>query len=376
MINKYIAFINASDSWGGLEMNVVRLAYWLKKAGYNTIVLCKENTPIEQEAKNKNIEIEYIKKHRKYYDIKQAFNLYKIIKRKNIKYIFAFDNKELSLCALAKLFSKNKLKFIFQQNMLIAGKKKDIFHHIRYKFIDTWIAPLNILKKQVLEKTTIPESKIKVIPLCVDYSNILTSKISKAEACKKLNINPDAAIIGIVGRIDKLKGQHFLIEAVHKLRQSSFNIELLIAGEPTREPEGKHYYKYILELVKKYNLEHYIHFTPYTSTIGEIYSAIDIFTLASKNETFGMVTIEAMGMAKTIIATNTGGTPELLNYGEYGLLYQPENLDDYLNKIKILLNNKDLKEELSTKAQKAALEKYDYKFEVKEIEKILIELNK
>ena len=76
----------------------------------------------------------------------------------------------------------------------------------------------------------------KVIPLCVDYSNILTSKISKAEACKKLNINPDAAIIGIVGRIDKLKVQHFLIEAVQKLRQNSFNIELLIAGEPTREP--------------------------------------------------------------------------------------------------------------------------------------------
>ena len=114
-----------------------------------------------------------------------------------------------------------------------------------------------------------------------------TIKISKIEARNKLNIN-QKLLLGIIGRIDKLKGQDFLIEAINKLRSENYTIELLISGDPTNELEGIEYNKYIIELVKKYKLENYVHFRPFTKNISELYSAIDIFALASKNETYGI----------------------------------------------------------------------------------------
>ena len=370
-MNKNLAFVNSSSSWGGLEINVVRLAKWLSSANYKATIICIKNTAIDKAAKTNNLDIEYIEKHKKYYDFCKAKKLHKIIISKNISSIFIFDNRDLSLCAITKLLSKNKIKLIFQQNMLIGGNKKDIFHRIRFSFIDKWISPLYILKNQVLKYTNIPEKKIEVIPLCIDIDEILDKKNSKIEARNKLNINQETTLLGIIGRIDKLKGQDFLIEAINKLRSENYNIELLISGDPTNEIEGIEYNKYIIELVKKYKLENYVHFRPFTKNISELYSAIDIFALASKNETYGMVTIEAMCFAKAIIATDSGGTPEILKNGEFGLLYKPNNLNDFLEKIKLLLNNKNLQDKFAEKAKQEAVTNYSHKKEIKEITNIL-----
>ena len=84
-----------------------------------------------------------------------------------------------------------------------------------------------------------------------------------------------------------------------------------------------------------------------------------------------MVTIEAMCFAKAIIATDSGGTPEILKNGEFGLLYKPNNLNDFLEKIKLLLNNKNLQDKFAEKAKQEAVTNYSHKKEIKEITNIL-----
>jgi len=175
--DKKIAFVNTSYSWGGLEMNVVRLASWLKDYGLNITIFCLENSPIAEAANNFQLSTVYIKKHRKYFDIVKANTLCRLFENKKIEIVFIFDNRDLSTIAISKFLSKNKIKIIFQQQMLIAGSKKDIFHRWHHSFIDKWIAPLNILKTQVEEYTTIPLHKIKVIPLGVDIKKLLNNKI-------------------------------------------------------------------------------------------------------------------------------------------------------------------------------------------------------
>ncbi len=373
-MSQKIAFINSSNAWGGLEMNIVKLAGWLDSAGYTSIICCLENSPIEQAALKANLTVEHIKKHKKYYDFSKALYLKKILVRHKIDVIFVADSYDLSIAALIKFLSKNKFKLIFQQQMLLAGKKKDVFHSLRYSFIDAWIAPLNYLKKQVLNKTNIKESKIKVIPLCIDYSKFFNNNITKSEARKKLNINENTSLLGIIGRIDKLKGQDFLIRALARLRAENYNVELLISGEPTREEGAENYHNFILELVQKEKIEKYVHFLPFTENIIEVFAALDIFTLASQNETFGMVTIEAMSLEKAILATNSGGTPEILDYGKLGYLYEPGNLEDFLEKARTLIEDKNLQAELAQKAHKNALQKYTHKAEVQQIIDIIEEL--
>ena len=88
------------------------------------------------------------------------------------------------------------------------------------------------------------------------------------------------------------------------------------------------------------------------------YDAIDIFALASYSETFGMVTIEAMASKIPIIASNTGGSIEILENGKFGLLYEYNNLNSFCEKVKWILQNKESAIEMAENAQKEAIKTY------------------
>ena len=80
--------------------------------------------------------------------------------------------------------------------------------------------------------------------------------------------------------------------------------------------------------------------------------------MASKGETFGMVTIEAMMCGLPVIGTESSGTPEILGHGKHGLLFEPNSVKDASKKIRTLLEDPDLAKKLGVKAQKKALKKY------------------
>ncbi|NJM15848.1 MAG: glycosyltransferase family 4 protein [Bacteroidales bacterium] len=234
--------------------------------------------------------------------------------------------------------------------MQISIPKKDWLHTLRFSKIDLWISTLELLKEEVAQNTRFNAKKIKTIPLAVELPNV---QMTKQEARAKLNLPQQAFMIGIVGRLDMLKGQHFLIECMAKLNAPLYNLHLLIVGEPTLNM-GRDYETKLYQMVEGYKLGQHVHFKPFTKNLGEIYTALDVFAMASAKETFGMVTIEAMWHALPIIGTNTGGTIELLGNGEYGLLYQPDNHSEFIEKLLLLYQNPGIRQELTEKAGRHA----------------------
>lgn len=93
--------------------------------------------------------------------------------------------------------------------------------------------------------------------------------------------------------------------------------------------------------------------------------------MASRAETYGTVTIEAMASGLPIIATNTGGTPEILKNGELGLLYPPGDIEAFSKNVIDLLDNPTKMIELGERAKKEALERYSHESESKLIEEII-----
>ena len=72
-----------------------------------------------------------------------------------------------------------------------------------------------------------------------------------------------------------------------------------------------------------------------------------------------------------IIATNSGGTPEILNYGELGLLYAPKNMEEFCEKLQWMHENQDKCLEMSLKAWEIAKTKYSHLMECEQIEKLI-----
>jgi glycosyltransferase involved in cell wall biosynthesis len=101
------------------------------------------------------------------------------------------------------------------------------------------------------------------------------------------------------------------------------------------------------------------------------YRSIDIFALSSQKETYGMVTIEAMAAGLPIVATNSGGTVEILKSGELGLLYNPSSARDFAVNVISLLDDADKMDSMGTLAQAEAIDNYSNEKECQRIEDII-----
>lgn len=316
-----LLIVNTSTGWGGLEMNVVKLAGELQLKGVEVHFVCQKGTTFDQQISDKFANIFRVGKVKKYFDFSNAKLLAQYMSKNDISIVFTAFRPDLDLLLWTKRRLKN-IKIVHQQQMQIGPPKKGIFQTLRFKSVDLWLTPLQWLKEEVLEKTHIKEQIIRIVPLGVRYQPLLENSISKVDAQQNFGFNTDAFVLGVIGRIDEKKGQLLLTKAVKQLIDAGEDVQLLIVGAPTvDDPKSVVYHQEIVNYIEQYNLNSNIHFAPFTKEIHKFYRAIDTFVMSSEGETFGMVTVEAMISKVPVIGTNSSGTPEVLGNGSRGELY-------------------------------------------------------
>jgi glycosyltransferase involved in cell wall biosynthesis len=69
------------------------------------------------------------------------------------------------------------------------------------------------------------------------------------------------------------------------------------------------------------------------------YSALDALIMATKAETFGMVTLEAIAHGIPVVGSNAGGTPDLLKHDAFGRLFEPLNAADLAVQMNEMVSN-------------------------------------
>jgi glycosyltransferase involved in cell wall biosynthesis len=135
---------------------------------------------------------------------------------------------------------------------------------------------------------------------------------------REFGIPYQAPLVGTVANFSFEKGYVYLLEAIGFVLKENPETWFLLVGGGTLHDEIKQKAKQIPRFGQ-------IVFTGFRSDIPELIDAMDVFTLASVIEGFPNVLLEAMAMAKPIVATETGGIPELIQTGREGVLVPPGN---------------------------------------------------
>ncbi len=150
----------------------------------------------------------------------------------------------------------------------------------------------------------------------IDINYFSNPKVSSGEKRKELGIPLDSVVFGAVARLDPVKGNDFLIEAMAQVVKQFSNARLIIAGDGSQRGllEGR---------IKELGIEENVLLLGFRKDIPEILQMIDVFVLASLNEGMGRVILEAMACEKPIVATRVGGIPELVEHGKQGFLVEP-----------------------------------------------------
>lgn len=358
--NNKIAFLITSTGWGGLEMNTLKLANLLKERGFEITLFTQENSTLLEKGKSTFHDIELIDKRRKYFDFNAASHLSKLLNKKGIHRLLVVDNKDLDLAAWCKKRYFKELKIVYQQHMQIGINKKDWLHTFRFKVIDVWVTPLPFLKREIAIRTKYPLKKVQVLPIGLDTEAFSRRKYSKGEAKELLGITSEVPVVGIIGRISRKKGQFFLVQALQKMKLEGKAFQVLIFGSATvNDADDKAYADELFAYVKENQLEKDVHFAESQVDTAKFYNAIDVFVLASHSETYGMVTIEAMLSELPILATDSGGTTEIINYGDYGNLYEYDNQAEFIEKLTQILLFTERDRMKAAKGKTFALQQYD-----------------
>lgn len=149
-----------------------------------------------------------------------------------------------------------------------------------------------------------------------------------------LGIDEDDVIIGSVGRIfDNVKRFSDIIRALPIVRSAIPKARILIVGDgPDRA---------MLErLSDELGLSDAIIFAGYQGAPRDFYHLMEVFVLASANEAFGLVLVEAMLAEVPIVATDVGGIPFVLDYGAAGVLVPPKHPEKLATAILGLLDKR------------------------------------
>ena len=162
----------------------------------------------------------------------------------------------------------------------------------------------------------IPESRIAVIHNGIElerYRRPPDAGLVRA----RLGLTPGESLIGAVGRLGPEKGHSYLIEAAALLiRRDRLPVRLVIVGEGRNRP--------VLEATTlRCGIAGRVTLVGFQRDVMPYEAALDLFCLPSLKEGLSLSALEAMALAKPVVASRVGGTPEVVVDGETGLLVEP-----------------------------------------------------
>lgn len=240
---------------------------------------------------------------------------YKLYKKYNIPYIVAVRSTDLSIF-FKYLFYLRKLGLeILQRAEKIIFINPDLKEELIKKYIP------DHLKQMVLDKSI-------CIPNGIDaawHQNI---------AKPKTIILPRCSVV-YVGSFLKRKNVPLLIEALSLLKDK-YEISLTIAGSGGKDSENVH--SAIATYGKLYPINYVGRITEFYALL-DIYKNADIFVMASKNETFGLVYIEALSQGLPIIYTRNTGVSGFFKEGEVGYSITTHTASELAAQIEKVINN-------------------------------------
>lgn len=198
------------------------------------------------------------------------------------------------------------------------------------------------------------EARIEIIPNGVDTNRYVPlSHKAKLSMREKLGLPIDEKLVIFVGRLHPVKGLDTLLYAWQKVSQSIEidRARLLIVGEGPEEP-------FLRQLVTQLGLEATTLFLGRRDNVVKYLQSTDVLVLPSLSEGLPNALLEAMACGLAAVATDVGGSNDVINNLENGILIHPRDPKALSDALLTLLNDKKLAARLGQEARKTIEERY------------------
>ncbi len=275
-----------------------------------------------------------------------------------IKKILLEQNFDIVICntTLASFYVRCAVKKLKKRPYVVNVVHGYLFGRYSNVFYGKFLTMAEKLVKKVTDKVVVMNNE--------DYDIAVGNKLSNSGDVVKINgmgiddtrfsdeistshTNVKDITFSFVGELSTRKNQKFLIKFIKALEEFDINAKLNLIGDGTLK--GK-----LQKIIKKKHLEDKVFLLGYDKNIQSHFNVSDYYICASKIEGLPFNILEAMFAGSVVFSSDAKGNVDLIDDLENGVLFESGNMEDLINKFRLVKNNLTLQQKLKVNAKETA----------------------
>jgi glycosyltransferase involved in cell wall biosynthesis len=235
--------------------------------------------------------------------------------------------------------------FAFQQD--IPARQRAFYvrlERLAARMADRIVLLTEFQRRVALRERVAGAAKLVVIGNGVDLERFPPS-LGMAACRRALGLPTDALVVGAVGRMTRQKGFNDLLLAAAQVLQRFPNCLFVLVGSGELGEE-------LRQQARELGIESRVRFLGEQRDMVSVYAAMDVFVLPSLWEGMPYALLEAMAMAKPVVATHVCGMEEFVTHGETGLLVKAKDTTALVSAIESLLADGALRSRMGAAARR------------------------
>ena len=200
----------------------------------------------------------------------------------------------------------------------------------------------------------VPPTRVVCIPNALDTSffHPVTHE-EKTEMRKRLGLPTNKTVFLYIGRLNAIKGIDVLLRAWALVpEQVRDNALLVLVGDHKRS-------KHLLDMITSLEIKNSILLAGFQRAVRDYYWAADAFVLASRTEGLSAALLEAMACGLPTVVSNVGGSPDVVQDGESGLIFESENHHQLAQRLTAMIDMQARWAEMGAHARQTVVEYAD-----------------
>ena len=319
-------FLTRSLSYGGSERQLVALAKGLWKQGvFVTVATFYAGGPLGRDLESTGVPVESIGKRSRWDVLGFFWRLVRLVFRSRPTILHGYLATANILTVLLKPFCPSA--------KIVWGLRASNMELERYGHVDqiqSWVecklscfADLIVVNSHAgfdfAARKGFPQEKMVVIPNGIDVDRFSPDSLARQRIRQAWGIPEDMQLIGLVGRLDPMKGHDTFIKAAALLSRGRDNIRYICVGDGSDAFKQK-----LVALSKEMGLGHRLIWVSAGDDVEAIYNALDLVTSCSSyGEGFSNVIGEVMACGRPCVVTDVGDAKRIV--GDTGYVVAPGN---------------------------------------------------
>jgi glycosyltransferase involved in cell wall biosynthesis len=350
---RIVQFITPSQI-GGAEVHVLSLAARLLRRGHDVTVICPRGRDLERELRARDLPL-WAPRTTGKFDPVTLIRLARRLRSWRADVLHTHLSTASLLGSLAaRLAGVPAIATVHGLNSKTC-----------FQCADRLIAVSQAVKQHLTAQGVSPD-RIRVIYNGID----LPADVHTPQPDLRQRVAPASAVVfGTVGRLGPEKGHRYLLEAAAQLsrRAGLPPVHVLIVGQGREEAP-------LRALAQRLGIGDRVTFAGFQREVWPYLAIMEVFVLPSLKEGLSLSALEAMALGKPVVASRVGGTPEVVEDGETGMLVPPSDASALAEALASLVRSPEAMERMGHAGRQRVAERFGAERMASEIEEVYREV--